>query len=161
MRKIFPIIFLSILIISACEKDDFCVQNPITPNLILRFYEDANRENLKEVMRLSVWAEGKDTIQSYKSIDTDSIAIPLNSVENKTIYHLKMNNIDGVIANNQTATFTIEYLTKEEYVSRSCGFKIIFNEVDFSSDNTWIKAFTPNTLTTIANQNAAHVQIFH
>ncbi|MFT6698855.1 MAG: hypothetical protein ACJAVD_000340, partial [Porticoccaceae bacterium] len=48
-----------------------------------------------------------------------------------------------------------------EYVSRSCGYKIIFNEVTFTSDNTWITDFTPETLTTIDNQNEAHVQIFH
>jgi hypothetical protein len=151
MRKIFPIVFLSILIISACEKDDFCVQNPITPNLVLRFYDDANRENLKEVDSLSVWVEGKDTI--FKKQKLDSIFIPLNSLTTKTIYNLS----DGI----NTDTFTIEYTPKEAYVSRSCGFKIIFNEVRFSSDNTWIKDFTPDTLTTIANQNAAHVQIFH
>ena len=72
-----------------------------------------------------------------------------------------MNNSDGSIANNQTATFTINYTTQEEYVSRSCGFKILFNDVTFESDNTWITEFTPEILTTIDNQNAAHVQIFH
>jgi hypothetical protein len=72
-----------------------------------------------------------------------------------------MNNSDGSIANNQTASFTITYTPQEEYVSRSCGFKILFNDVTFESDNTWITEFTPEILTTIDNQNAAHVQIFH
>ena len=161
MKKNVLFILLLTVLISACEKDDFCIKNPVTPNLILRFYDTNDRETLKDVERLSIWAENKDTITNYKSINIDSVAIPLNSLATKTIYHLKMNNSDGSIANNQTATFTINYTTQEEYVSRSCGFKILFNDVTFESDNTWITEFTPEILTTIDNQNAAHVQIFH
>jgi len=161
MKKNVLFILLITVLISACEKDDFCIKNPVTPNLVLRFYDTNDREALKGVERLSIWAENKDTITNYKSINIDSVAIPLNSLATKTIYHLKMNNSDGSIANNQTATFTINYTTQEEYVSRSCGFKILFNDVTFESDNTWITEFTPEILTTIDNQNAAHVQIFH
>ena len=161
MKKNVLFILLLTVLISACEKDDFCIKNPITPNLVLRFYDTNDRETLKDVERLSIWAENKDTITNYKSINIDSVAIPLNSLATKTIYHLKMNNSDGSITNNQTATFTITYTTQEEYVSRSCGFKILFNDVTFESDNTWITEFTPEILTTIDNQNAAHVQIFH
>ena len=161
MKKNVLFILLITVLISACEKDDFCIKNPVTPNLVLRFYDTNDRETLKDVERLSIWAENKDTITNYKSINIDSVAIPLNSLATKTIYHLKMNNSDGSITNNQTATFTITYTTQEEYVSRSCGFKILFNDVTFESDNTWITEFTPEILTTIDNQNAAHVQIFH
>jgi hypothetical protein len=161
MKKNVLFILLITVLISACEKDDFCIKNPITPNLVLRFYDTNDRETLKDVERLSIWAENKDTITNYKSINIDSVAIPLNSLATKTIYHLKMNNSDGSIANNKTASFTITYTTQEEYVSRSCGFKILFNDVTFESDNTWITEFTPEILTTIDNQNAAHVQIFH
>tara|TARA_B100000809_G_C15060710_1_gene502276 strand:- start:278 stop:763 length:486 start_codon:yes stop_codon:yes gene_type:complete len=161
MRKIVLFILLSIGLFSACEKDDFCIKNPITPNLVLRFYDANDRETIKPVKRLSIWVALKDTIAAYKSINIDSVAIPLNSIDSKTIYHLKMNNVDGSIVNNQTATFTITYTAQEEYVSRSCGFKILFNDVTFESDNTWITDFTPETLTKIDNQNEAHVQIFH
>jgi hypothetical protein len=150
-----------ILIISACEKDDFCIQNPVTPNLVLRFYDNTNRETVKTAQRLSVWSEGNDTIVRYTSVNTDSIAIPLNTLTEETIYKLKMNDVDNNIANNKIATFTITYTTQEEYVSRSCGYKIIFNDVSFRSENNWILDFTPRSLTTIDNQNAAHVQIFH
>lgn len=160
MKKIVLLLFFISIIISSCEKDDFCTQNPVTPNLVLRFYDDTNRATIKNVERLSIIAENK-TDSLYTNQTLDSIAIPLNSITNKTVYTLKINNVDGSTANNQIATFTIEYTTEEEYVSRSCGFKIIFNDVTFSSNNSWIKDFTPSTLTTINNQNQAHVQIFH
>ena len=150
MKKIILFILLSIAI-TACEKDDFCLKNPITPNLVVRFYDANNRGALKSVSGLNVWAEGKDSI--YKNISTDSLVVPLNSLAPETIYNFSKNNVIN--------KFTIKYIPGNEYVSRSCGFKVIFNEVTFTSNNTWITDYTPNTLTTINNQNKAHVKIFH
>jgi hypothetical protein len=152
MIKNSVLIFLVSVIFFACEKDDFCTQNPVTPNLILRFYDDLDRETLKNVPSFYVWAEGKDTI--FENISTDSIYVPLNSLATETVYNLS--------SENTISKFTIKYTPKEEYVSRSCGYSIIFNEVTFSSNsNTWIKDFTPSSIITINNQNTAHVQIFH
>ena len=150
MRKIITILLLLILIIAGCEKDDFCTQNPVTPNLVLSFYDANNRETLKSV-EIYVWAEGKDSI--YEGTSQDSIFVPLNSMDIETSYNFSVGNVV-----NQ---FTIKYTPEEKYVSRSCGFRVLFNEVTFTSDNTWITDFTPETLTTIDNQNEAHVQIFH
>ncbi|WP_405606160.1 DUF6452 family protein [Polaribacter sp. Asnod1-A03] len=151
MKKTFLFLLTITLFISACEKDDFCLENPVTPNLVLRFYDDVNRETLKKPASLYVWAEGKDSI--FSDVTLDSIYIPLNSLELETVYNFS----DGTNVDQ----FTISYTTEEEYVSRSCGYKIIFNDVNFTSTNTWITDFTPTTLTTIDNQDAAHVQIYH
>jgi hypothetical protein len=151
MKKNLFFIVFTLIVIFACEKDDFCIQNPITPKLILRFYDANSRDTFKEVNTFYVWAEGKDSI--FSDISTDSLVIPLNRLATETIYNFSKDNIV-----NQ---FTIQYTPVDEYVSRSCGFKVIFNEVNFSSDNTWITDFTPETLTTIDHQNEAHVQIFH
>ncbi|MGJ8761867.1 MAG: DUF6452 family protein [Polaribacter sp.] len=151
--KITVILVIGLLINTSCTKDDFCLQNPVTPNLVLRFYDDTNKESTKDVSTLYVWAEGKDTIADFNGTSLDSIYIPLNSLTTETVYKLS-NGTD-------VDTFTITYTPKEEYVSRSCGYKITFNDVTFYSDNTWIKEFTPSTLTTLDNQNTAHVQIFH
>ena len=151
MKKIFALIVLVFICFSSCEKDDFCTQNPVTPKLILRFYDNVNRETIKTVDNLYVWAEGKDTL--FVNESTDSLVIPLNSNTNQTIYNLSK---DEII--NQ---FTINYDPKNEYVSRSCGFKVIFDNLTFNSDNIWIQDFTPNTLTAIDNQNTSHVQVFH
>ncbi len=151
MKKYLFIFFSIIIFNSSCEKDDFCTQTPVTPNLILRFYDDVDRNSLKSTSSLYVWAKDKDSILINQA--TDSIVIPLNSASNQTIYNLS----EGDVINQ----LTIDYSVKNEYVSRSCGFKAIFENVTFSSDNTWITDFTPSTLTSIDNQNSAHVQIFH
>lgn len=152
MKKSILFIFLILIIISSCEKDDFCTQNPVTPNLILRFYDDVNRETLKNVDSFYVWAEGKDTI--FENVSTDSIYIPLNSLTTETVYNLS--------TGNTINKFTIKYIPEEEYISRSCGYRVLFNDVTFTTNSsTWIKGFTPSNLTTINNQNTAHVQVFH
>ena len=137
--------------ITSCEKDDYCIKNPVTPHLILRFYDDSNKETLKSVDELYVWAAEKDSI--FSNVKTDSIYLPLNSNTTKTVYYFS----NGTTINS----FTISYTPKEEFVSRSCGFKMTFEEVSFSSNSSWIKDFTPKTLTTIDSQNAANVQIYH
>ena len=162
MKKAFLLICFIIFSFSSCEKDDFCTENPVTPHLVLRFYDNANRNTLKTVQNLSIYAANKDTLIDYTSVNLDSVAIPLNAIANETVYFLKMNNTNGATATNETAKFTIQYTPEPLYVSRSCGYKITYNTVSFSTDpNTWILDFTPSTLTAIDNQNNAHVQIFH
>ena len=39
MKKYIFLLFICFVGISSCEKDDFCVQDPVTPNLVLRFYD--------------------------------------------------------------------------------------------------------------------------
>ncbi|KRP25960.1 DUF6452 family protein [Polaribacter sp.] len=149
MKKILTILVL-FCVITSCEKDDFCTLNPITPKLVLRFYDNVNKTQLKNVNQLYVWAAGKDSILVNQS--TDSISIPLNSIANETVYNFSKGNVV-----NQ---FTIQYTPQQIYVSRSCGFKVNFDEVSYISSNTWIADFEVTTIT-IKNQNAAHVQIFH
>lgn len=150
MKKTIGLISI-ILLFFSCEKDDFCTQNPVTPNLILRFYDSTNRNTIKKVDNLYVWAEGKDSL--FVNASLDSLYIPLNTAALETVYYFSKDNTI-----NQ---FTISYSTTNEYVSRSCGYKVIFNEVSFTSNNSWINDFEPNTPITIENQNKAHVQIFH
>lgn len=150
MKKTVGLVSILLLFFS-CEKDDFCTQNPVTPNLILRFYDSTNRNTIKKVDNLYVWAEGKDSL--FVNASLDSLYIPLNTAALETVYYFSKDNTI-----NQ---FTISYSTANEYVSRSCGYKVIFNEVSFTSNNSWINDFEPNTPITIENQNKAHVQIFH
>lgn len=159
-RKIIFLLGFVLTFNISCEKDDFCLQNPVTPNLIVTFFDDTNRETPKNARRLSIIAQGK-TDSLFTNSSSDSIAIPLNSLDTKTVYILKKNESNGALINNQIATFTIEYNPENKYVSRSCGYRVIFNNVTFSKDNnSWIKDFNTNT-STIENQNAAHVQIYH
>ena len=143
--------------VSSCEKDDFCIE-PITPNMVIRFYNATNITQTKPVVNLSVNPEGFDEL--YSNANLDSILIPLDVTSNQIIYNLSSeSNIDVI---------TINYDVEEVFVSRSCGFKAIFNNVSVTSDvsNDWIIGLTENlentiTIPTIDNETAAHVKIFH
>ena len=159
MKKLIGTILCTflILLIFSCEKDDFCITNPVTPNLVIRFYDATDEDETKDVIDLSVWVAGKDSL--YASVTADSIAIPLNTLATNTVYNLSK-------GTDLLETFTIDYTTEDEFISRSCGFRVIFNDVNLNNDATvteeaWISSFTPNTITTINEQETAHVKIFH
>ncbi len=157
MKKHYLLLSFIALLVSSCEKDDFCIE-PVTPNMVIRFYNATNITQTKPVENLSVNPEGLDEL--YSNANLDSILIPLDVTSNQIIYNLSSeSNIDVI---------TINYDVEEVFVSRSCGFKAIFNNVSVSSDvsNDWIIGLTEtleNTITipTIDNETAAHVKIFH
>ena len=157
MKKHYLLLSFIALLVSSCEKDDFCIE-PVTPNMVIRFYNATNITQTKSVENLSVNPEGLDEL--YSNANLDSILIPLDVTSNQIIYNLSSeSNIDII---------TINYDVEEIFVSRSCGFKAIFNNVSVTSDvsNDWIIGLTEtleNTITipTIDNETAAHVKIFH
>ena len=157
MKKYYLFLSLTALLISSCEKDDFCIE-PITPNMIIRFYNATNISETKAVTDLTVNPNDLDSI--YINVSLDSIVIPLDVTSNQIIYNFSSGtNVD---------ILTIDYEIEEVFVSRSCGFKAIFNNVTVTSDvsNDWIIGLTEtleNTITipTIDDESAAHIQIFH
>lgn len=157
MKKYYLFLSLIALLISSCEKDDFCIE-PITPNMIIRFYNATNISETKAVNDLTINISNLDSI--YTNVSLDSVVIPLDVTSNQIIYNFSSgSNLD---------ILTIDYEIEEVFVSRSCGFKAIFNNVTVTSDvsNDWIIGLTEtleNTITipTIDDESAAHVQIFH
>ena len=157
MKKYYLFLSLIALLISSCEKDDFCIE-PITPNMIIRFYNATNISETKAVNDLTINISNLDSI--YTNVSIDSIVIPLDVTSNQIIYNFSSGtNVD---------ILTIDYEIEEVFVSRSCGFKAIFNNVTVTSDvsNDWIIGLTEtleNTITipTIDDESAAHIQIFH
>lgn len=149
MKKYTLPIIAIILLIASCEKDDICI-NPVTPQLVIRFYDNDNPTEYKSRASLYVWATGKDSI--YNSVATDSIALPLNPAEDFTIYHLSSDDIED--------TITINYIREEIFVSRSCGYKYNFNDLSLTGvTNNWIIS-TEITNQTVENETE-HIKILH
>ncbi len=157
MKKYFLILSFVSLLVSSCEKDDFCI-DPITPNMIIRFYDATNPTETKSVSNLSVQPEGYEDI--YSNVSIDSLLLPLNVMSNEIVYNLSSDGNQDIL--------TITYDVEEKFVSRSCGFKAIFRNVIVTSDpsNEWILGLTESgnntvTISTIEDESAAHVQIYH
>lgn len=154
MKKTFLIaLIVFTAILSSCEKDDFCTNNNPTPRLIFRFYDATDNSTLKTVDSLSVWAPGKDSIYKIQS-NIDSIALPLNTTTTETVYNISQGKLN-------TGTITIKYTADLDFVSRSCGFRYIFNNVTITNNAGWINSLTPTEISVINNQTNAHVQVLH
>lgn len=139
------------LVIVSCQKDDFCV-DPITPELVISFYNNDDPESYKRPSSLYVWAEGKDTLPDYEGVAVDSIVIPLDPAVDFTVYNLSSNDVVDQI--------TINYSRTEVFVSRSCGYKFNYENLNLSDvSNNWI------ITTEITNENVTdeteHIKILH
>ena len=149
MKKYFALTLIILITIVRCQKDDFCSE-PITPNLVIRFYDNANPNEYKKVTGLTVFAEGLGEL--YTGVSTDSIAIPLDPAKDFTIY-----NFTTEAGNDQ---ITINYLRNEVFVSRSCGYKYNFSELNLTNvSNTWVLG-TEITNETVTNETE-HIKILH
>ncbi len=150
MRKYLILLFILCFTFINCEKDDICIDTT-TPKLIIVFYNDTIPSVKTAVTSLTIWAEGKENIYENKSLD--SITIPLDLNQNRTTY----------ILDNKTSKDTISftYERKDIFVSRSCGYKTIFENLQIESiTDNWIKNDTLKN-TTIDNETAVHLTIFH
>jgi len=161
MKKISLFIFL-LLSLFACEKDDICI-DPTTPNLIIRLYDFNADETVKSVFDLQIKNIDQDSIFKDNITVADSITIPLNVNQDFTSYVFTINTNDASLINSDT--LKISYSREEVFVSRSCGFKVIFKNLNLTltpDSNNWIQSVVfidPNN--TIDNEKKAHVKILH
>lgn len=174
---ILPIVIFAVAFIS-CERDDICPEStPTTPSLIIDLYDFTNQENRKNVFNLVVVGVDNDTIlPGYEFVTADDFILPLKTDANSTQYRLIK---DATVNNNGTPddseddfiegnidTITINYTTEEVYVSRACGYKTIFNNVEVVITNdadNWLLG-NPINLTNnqpVENENATHFNLFH
>ncbi len=167
MTKRLPIIgtlllFLGILL-SSCERDDICAEaTPVTPLLVIDFFDIENTTEPKIPTDLIVVENGETVGLEFNEA---TISIPLRTNVDQTDFLFVLNanneseetpeNIDGL---------TITYVRTEEYISKACGFRVIYNALDATpssqNDDFWIQEVLI-TNTTVEDETSAHIQIFH
>ena len=120
------------------------------------FYDKNQPESKKSVSNLQV--KGTDMETLLYDATLDSIALPLKTLTNSTSFSLKatQNGIDSedIIAFN--------YNPKDEFISRACGYKTIFDNLTISTANTsnWIHDIEIINNSIPDNYNT-HVKILH
>ncbi|MFC4635672.1 DUF6452 family protein [Dokdonia ponticola] len=165
MTKRFSIIgsllFIGTLL-SSCERDDICAEaTPVTPLLVIDFFDIENTTEPKIPTDLIVVENGETVGLSF---NTSTISIPLRTNVDQTDFLFVLNanneseenpeNIDGL---------TITYVRTEEYISKACGFRVTYNALDATpssqNDDFWIQEVLI-TNTTVEDETSAHIQIF-
>ena len=176
MKKIIAILLL-ITAFYSCERDDICPEStPTTPHLVIKFYNIDAQTELKEVENLRIQGVGDEELEVYQSATTiDSIIyIPLrtidddndsdNGITTKFILHkeYEIDENDEVLGNPDIIAIT--YHTEEVYVSRACGYKTIFKNVEVNletDDDNWIELILFDEPLTVDNETDTHVEIYH
>lgn len=176
MKKIVFITLSLLLAVSFwnCEKDDICASGtPVTPRVIIEFYDAANPTVLKNVTNLRVEEFGTNRgVVFNEALDDENearyltsgnkIAIPLKTFVNISDFDFKFNYGDTSV-NNDVIKFNYERV--DEYISRACGFKTLFylddtNPIELTVDgNNWIQNIVV-TQPNIENENEVHVKIY-
>lgn len=158
----------------SCEKDDLCAEStPTTPRVVLGFYSRTNAVEERTVTLLEVFTEGsQDTIQLG---NVQQVALPLRVDGTTTKWGLTYNRQDaGFPSGYDTNTDFLEfrYTTREEYVSRACGFKTLFTLEDDSDalpnpalsnipgDTRFWITDTEILSNNIENENDIHVKVY-
>jgi hypothetical protein len=146
-----------LLCLCACEPDDICLEGtPGTPQLIVVFYDKDQPDTKKLVSDLQV--KGVDIETLLYDATTDSIALPLRTLTNSTSFSIKATQ-NGSAAED---IITFNYTSEDEFISRACGYKTIFDNLTFSTTNSfnWIDNVEIIN-TSIPDNNNTHVKILH
>jgi len=169
MKKIITLLLLFIAISFSCERDDLCDEDtPTTPSLIVEFRDVILVENPKNVsIRVEDVDDSTRVLTNYDDVTEDQMILPLKTDVDETKYRVYKNyNVatDGTITGNPDV-ITIQYRRKEIYVSRACGFKTIFENVEIiiepDTDN-WMDFAAPiNDNQSVLNENEIHFTILH
>jgi hypothetical protein len=182
----FIILFLVIGLVN-CERDDICAASTeTTPRLLIEFYDITNPEELKNVPRLTLYGEGLVTDENGDpteptiftdativfNLNTNAVALPLKidtetteTAITTTRYILEKDTnlrLDETGESNKDI-LQISYETEFVYVSRACGYKSIFKNLNVTQINdgdNWT-SLPITDVTTIENENTVHVRINH
>ena len=116
INKIF---FLLVLILCfSCEKDDICLENmDIKANI--GFYKYDTKQNAEIVLDSIVGLNNKPL---YKKINVKQVFLSLKIDDKKTTFTLHKDNI--------VDTLYFEYDTEQQFVSKPCGFRVIYRNMN-------------------------------
>jgi len=160
------LLFIGILAVASCEKDDICVEGD-TPLLVIEFYNINDTSALKIVPTIRVVGVGQNvtvnTVADRTALNT--ISIPLKTdvdVTSFIIISASASAEDGSETGN-IDTVNFSYKRLEDFLSRGCGFVVNYDslQANVSSDtNNWIKDIEIIRAQVI-NSDSTHVKIFH
>jgi hypothetical protein len=163
--RILLLIIWVVISITACEKDDICVDGD-TPLLIIRFYDNDNPSELKAVPNLRVAGLGQSfTVDTFADrTSSDSIALPLRVNEANTGFVLISDSADeDDLETGNVDTLTFEYSTLEIFISKACGYIANYDDLGellTTDSENWIQN-VEIVSPLIQQQDSAHVKIYH
>jgi hypothetical protein len=146
---------LASLFAVSCEEDDVCVGEG-TPYLTVVFRNNLNQINFKDSLTIHA-ADNMDfenAVQVLPKTLTDSVKLPLGGLESDvTYFQIKRGN------NTQTDILTVNYSPKTSYVSKACGFRLTYENLNYQSTGFYIENIIPSESTILENEATTNLYI--
>lgn len=155
MKIKFLIPFCLLFLLTACEDDDICIGNS-TPNLTVVFRNSLNSVNLKDTLSIyradNINFENTDTI--FEKVYTDSIKLPLGGLDSdKAYFKIKRK------SNTESDVLSIAYQAESKYVSKACGFRIIYKNLNYSITQQYINYLIPAENNELTDEQTTNLYI--
>ena len=177
MKKYILIVFIIVLSVSSCEKDDICAATTATtPRLLISFNDNILRDNQKNVTGFLAVGFGQTTaLESYSVVTTADAILPLRTDATETKYRLFKDYeiddngtpddpLDDFQTGNQDI-ITINYTIKEVFVSNACSYKVQYENVSITIEpdtDNWLlfqEALNENLI--ISDETTTHFNLYH
>lgn len=157
MKKIYWIIGIVLMSIFAvsCEEDDVCVGEG-TPYLTVVFRNNLNQTNYSDSLTIHAAdnLEFNNAIEVLPKTFTDSVKLPLGGLDNSvTYFKIKRR------SNEQTDVLTVNYTPTSTYVSKACGFRLTYENLNFQTTNYFIENIIPSSSTSLVNETSTNLYI--
>jgi hypothetical protein len=151
---IFSLALASVFAVS-CEEDDVCVGEG-TPYLTVVFRNNLNQSNFKDSLTIHA-ADNinfENAVQVLPKTFTDSVKLPLGGLNtNVTYFRIKRR------SNTQTDVLTVNYAPKSSYVSKACGFRLTYENLNYQSTGFYIENIIPSPSTILENEANTNLYI--
>lgn len=118
-------LLLAVVIYAGCTADDICSEDTqTTPNMVISFADNRVSGLAKPLDSLKI--TNLDYDQVVWNAPADTISIPLSTEVERSTYAftIRKNNI------SYTNVYQFDYRHQEVYVSRACGYKMIYNNLE-------------------------------
>ena len=132
IKRYHNILFLFVIIILGCEKDDICIEGSENTSRITIGFIDYESKTDKGITLNSIRGIGLDSI--IERFNGNNLKLPLMANSDKTKYVFEYNEtLDTLILHHQTI---------RKYLNRSCGYIsnfIVKSDTEISKNHGWIK----------------------
>lgn len=155
------LLLLTVSIYAGCTVDDICSEETqTTPNMVISFANNRISGVAKPLDSLKITNLDYDKV--VWNAPADTIGIPLSTESESSTYSFT------ILKDNITYTniYQFDYNLEEVYVSRACGYKMRYNNLEAESipnedsTSTWVKNITVlNSI--VEDEKNAHITILH
>jgi len=139
------VISASCLTVIHCVDDDICI-SPTTPRLSFQIVKP-NADTVTAYTLDSLYVDKVNSDGTLQSVGKwggiSEGKLPLNTDSDKTVFYFYKTNEP---ANPPKDIITVRYQKEQQFISKACGFKFVFNNVSYElTQSEFVEKLIPNS----------------